>query len=354
MLQFSREVGNQVDPNCAAIEISDPHKLPTRPLVSVYMLTYNHEKFITKAIDGVIAQRCDFPIELIIGEDCSTDRTGVIVRDYQKRYPDLIRVITATRNVGAHANAARCVDAARGEYIAICEGDDYWQNPDKLELQIASMSASSSVTLCHTEFDRRIGFRIKRNRHQSIRPGYAVQGSAYVELLQEWSVMTATALYRADVIGEFRRSEFHNPAWPFGDYNLALFASVRGRVVYLPVSTATWRRVAGSASNSSPQKALEMHTAATECRKVFMRAYPVTDLQRLKIEQRIHEKYLRLAFLANRPDIYRDSLEWLIRHGHESKSAKHTLRQLAMENGLAVDGINKIRTLLRTIASFQF
>jgi glycosyltransferase involved in cell wall biosynthesis len=353
MLASSREVGSHVNPDCATIEISDIHKLPTQPLVSVYMLTYNHEKFIAQAIDGVIAQRCDFPIELIIGEDCSTDRTGTIVREYQKQHPSLIRVITATRNVGAHANAARCRDAARGEYIAICEGDDYWQNPDKLELQIASMSASSRVTLCHTEFDRRIGFRIKRNRHQSMRPGYAVQGNAYVELLQEWTVMTATSVYRADVIAEFRRSEFHNPAWPFGDYNLALFASVRGHVAYLPVSTATWRRVAGSASNSGPQKALEMHAAATECRKAFMRAYPVTNLQRLKIEQRIHEKYLELAFLANRPDIYRDSLDWLIRHGHESKSAKHTLRQLAMENEFVIGGINKMRTLLRTVASYQ-
>jgi glycosyltransferase involved in cell wall biosynthesis len=72
----------------------------TDPLVSVKMITYNHAPYIAKAIEGVLNQKVNFPIELVIGEDCSTDGTREIVSDYQKKYPDIIRVITSDKNVG--------------------------------------------------------------------------------------------------------------------------------------------------------------------------------------------------------------------------------------------------------------
>jgi len=90
------------------------------------MITYNHERYIIQAIQGVLMQKTDFPIELIIGEDCSTDRTREIVFDYQKKYSDRIRVITADNNVGMMNNSSRTMAACRGKYIALCEGDDYW------------------------------------------------------------------------------------------------------------------------------------------------------------------------------------------------------------------------------------
>lgn len=121
----------------ATIEIADWEKLPSEPLVSVSMLAYRHEKFIAQAIDGVIAQQCNFPIELVIGEDCSPDNTREIVLDYQRRYPHLIRVLFSHQNVGMHANSARCSEALRGKYVAPCEGDDYWCDPLKISRQVA-------------------------------------------------------------------------------------------------------------------------------------------------------------------------------------------------------------------------
>ncbi|RYG88550.1 MAG: glycosyltransferase, partial [Alphaproteobacteria bacterium] len=98
------------------IEFADWGKLPANPLVSIYMLAYQHEKCIAEAIAGVLAQECDFAIELIIGEDHSPDKTGEIVLAHQRQHPQLIRVLTADRNVGGLANVRRCLLATRGEY----------------------------------------------------------------------------------------------------------------------------------------------------------------------------------------------------------------------------------------------
>jgi glycosyltransferase involved in cell wall biosynthesis len=130
-----------------AYEISDLSQIPSAPLVSVIVITYNHEAYIEQAIEGILAQQCDFPIELIIGEDKSQDRTLEICRDYQKRIPHLIRIVTWHENVGPNANYLRCWGRARGKYVAICEGDDYWIDPDKLTKQVAFMEASPDTML---------------------------------------------------------------------------------------------------------------------------------------------------------------------------------------------------------------
>ena len=106
------------------------------PLLSIVTITYNHEPFIAKTIEGVLMQQVNFPIELIIAEDCSTDGTRAICQQYAEQYPELIRLITSESNVGAIANERRAMLAARGKYIAFCEGDDYWTDPLKLQKQV--------------------------------------------------------------------------------------------------------------------------------------------------------------------------------------------------------------------------
>ena len=104
--------------------------------VSVLMITYNHENFIREAIEGVLMQKTDFPIELIIGEDCSTDGTRKIVMEYASKYPDIIRPLLPDSNLGMMKNFIETMQAATGKYIALCEGDDYWTDPYKLQKQV--------------------------------------------------------------------------------------------------------------------------------------------------------------------------------------------------------------------------
>lgn len=105
------------------------------PKVSVLLITYNHQQFIAQAIDSVLMQRTTFPIEVVIGEDCSTDGTRDIVRAYSKQYPEVIRAILPEVNQGPFQNVMRTLNACRGEYIAGIEGDDYWTASDKLQQQ---------------------------------------------------------------------------------------------------------------------------------------------------------------------------------------------------------------------------
>jgi len=131
-----------------AQEISDQSQIAPEPLVSVIVVTYNHEAYIAQNIKGILAQQCDFPFELIIGEDQSTDRTLEICLSYQQRHPEVIRVVTWQENLGIGANYLRCLGRTRGKYLAFCEGDDYWIDPAKLTKQVALMEKWPETTLC--------------------------------------------------------------------------------------------------------------------------------------------------------------------------------------------------------------
>lgn len=108
----------------------------SKPLVSVCTITYNHEQYINEAIESFLMQETDFPFEIVIGEDCSTDSTRVIIDEYVAKYPNIIRLITSENNVGMQENGARTILSCIGEYIAFCEGDDYWTDKKKLQIQI--------------------------------------------------------------------------------------------------------------------------------------------------------------------------------------------------------------------------
>lgn len=149
--QLNRIKSGEARPQVAAEDVpcnetSDRDRLCKRPVVSVQMVTYNHEPYIRQAIEGVLMQETDFDYELVIGEDCSTDRTREICFEYQKKYPERIRVLWSEKNVYAiGGNGSRTTIRCRGEYLAFCEGDDYWTDPKKLQKQVDLMRKTDSV-----------------------------------------------------------------------------------------------------------------------------------------------------------------------------------------------------------------
>ena len=129
----------------------------TTPLVSVCCITYNHAQFIRKCLDGFLMQETSFPIEILIHDDCSTDGTTEIIREYEAKYPDLIFPLYEEENQYQQGKAAE-IDfynyrRARGKYIAYCEGDDYWTDPLKLQKQVDFMEANPEYGLCYTDFN---------------------------------------------------------------------------------------------------------------------------------------------------------------------------------------------------------
>ncbi|WP_083213457.1 glycosyltransferase [Mycobacterium malmoense] len=120
----------------------------SEPKVSVVSIAYNHEEYIRDALDGFVAQEIDFSVEIVIADDASTDATATIIREYATRFPQLFRPILRSKNIGIHANLTEALSAARGEYLAICEGDDYWTDPMKLSKQVSFLDQHPETSLC--------------------------------------------------------------------------------------------------------------------------------------------------------------------------------------------------------------
>lgn len=110
--------------------------------VDVVMLVYNHEKYIIQALESILKQQTKYRFRILIGEDYSTDNTRSIVMDYYKRYPDKISLLLWKQNGGMHRNANTLMKMCKANYIAYCEGDDYWTDMSKIEKQITFLEES--------------------------------------------------------------------------------------------------------------------------------------------------------------------------------------------------------------------
>jgi len=133
-------------------EIMSSWKTTGDPLVSVCCITYNHEKFICDAIEGFLMQKTDFPFEIIIHDDASTDGTADIIRKYEEQYPGIIKTICQTENQysqGKKPMAEFVFPKARGKFIALCEGDDYWTDPLKLQKQVDFLENNPEYVVCY-------------------------------------------------------------------------------------------------------------------------------------------------------------------------------------------------------------
>jgi glycosyltransferase involved in cell wall biosynthesis len=116
--------------------------------LSVIVITFNHERYLQKCLDSILMQDVNFDLEIIIGDDCSTDNTSKIIKDYHEQYPDIIRPISRSQNVGATRNQYECFLQAKGKYIAILDGDDFWTDKTKLRLQTEFLDSNTNYIAC--------------------------------------------------------------------------------------------------------------------------------------------------------------------------------------------------------------
>ena len=140
------------------------------PVVSICNITYNHESYIAEALDSFLMQETDFPFEVLINDDCSTDNTANIIREYEKKYPNIIKPIYQEVNQYSkrvRPNTAFNYPRSKGKYIALCEGDDYWTDPLKLQKQVDFLEEHHDYALCYTSatlMDDK-GFIIQKNKN---------------------------------------------------------------------------------------------------------------------------------------------------------------------------------------------
>ena len=222
-----------------------------KPLVSVIMITYGHEKYIEEAIRGVFLQKTNFPLELIISNDKSPDSTDEIVKNIIKYAPENISVnyIHHPENIGMHHNFTSALRTAQGKYIAVCEGDDYWTDENKLKKQIDFLEKNEDFTLTfHNVF---------------IRNGETLSTDLdYEKRLSSKDVYTIDDLSKGNFIHTpsvvFRNMEIEFPEWYFssflGDYPIWMWLSKKGKIKYFPEKMGVYRENVGVWSGKSQEE----------------------------------------------------------------------------------------------------
>jgi len=263
--------------------------------VSVSIITYNHEPFIAQAIESVLMQETDFEYEILIGEDDSSDRTRQIVIDYQKRYPDKIRpflndrknVIYINGRPTGRWNFVNNLKHARGQYVALLEGDDYWTSPAKLQKQVGFLDAHPECAICFHDAEKRYeGGTIKPKEitRPTYRPFYTVE-----DLLERNFIRTCTVMYHNGLFGEF-------PDWfyttPMGDWPLHILNARHGKIGYIDQVMAVLRVHRGG--TWSPRQAQERSREAIQALKIFQRNLDTRYTP--QIERSIARWYTRLLW----------------------------------------------------------
>ena len=223
------------------------------PLVSIVCDTYNHVNYIRQCLDGFLMQETNFPIEILVHDDASTDGTADIVKEYESRYPNLIKPIYQTENQyskGVKVTLEYQYSRAKGKYIAFCEGDDYWTDPLKLQKQVDFLESNPDCILtCH---------------HYKILNGIAEDGSAnWIRPIStfdlkyyigsEWFIQPLTVVFRAKILdlNEYRKYECSK------DVTLFYYLLRHGKGYFFQDEMAVYRlHSGGTYSNLSWEKKL--------------------------------------------------------------------------------------------------
>lgn len=204
---------------------------------AVFMVTYNHAHYVEQAIESVMMQKTNFPFKLFIGEDCSTDETRSICLKYKEKYSDKIELLLTEKNIGGRLNALNVYSAcfAYGDYTAICEGDDYWSDPLKLQKQVDFLEANPDFVICFHNVvvlyeDRVVQSHLLHDDQQK-------EVSVFEDLAKENFIPTLSCVFRNHLFKSF-------PNWiqsALGDWILHLLNAEHGKIKYFTEAMGVYR-----------------------------------------------------------------------------------------------------------------
>jgi glycosyltransferase involved in cell wall biosynthesis len=212
-----------------------PHD-PEAPLVSVITIAYNQVRYIEQTLDSILAQRTSFDFEVLVGDDCSSDGTAEVIAKYAKRHPQIVPVLRKT-NFGPNANFQDLARRVRGKFVAICEGDDFWTDPNKLQKQVDFFEEHPEFTVCFHQV------KVLYENHPEIEEFFPERCSRELSrehLLRQNCIQTNSVMYRWRF----------GPDYPFelkpeivpGDWYTHLLQAKVGRIGYLDDCMAVYRR----------------------------------------------------------------------------------------------------------------
>jgi glycosyltransferase involved in cell wall biosynthesis len=206
------------------------------PLVSVITIAYNQERYIREALDGFLKQKASFAFEVLIGDDNSSDSTPEIIQEYADKHPKLIKFTRRANNIGPWENFTDLLKSSKAKYIAICEGDDYWTDNNKLAKQVEFLEHNPSYALCFHQVKVLTEGSIK----QTVFPEDINKKSCTIEtLLKRNYIQTNSVVYRRQNYGSLAKGMMP------GDWYLHLYHARFGQIGYIPEVMSVYRRHVG-------------------------------------------------------------------------------------------------------------
>lgn len=230
------------------------------PLVSIQCLVYNHEPYLRQCLNGFIMQQTNFPFVAVVHDDASTDHSADIIREYAEKYPDIIKPIYETENQYSKHDGSltRIVnEACMGKYVALCEGDDFWTNPHKLQLQYDAMESHPECTICLSKVT--FADRNGNSLGTTIPFGSMVkEGIVNVETLThtefyfgKWCFHTSSFFIRHDMFPVRDRLQSNElKDFPYGDMPLLLSCLISGPGYFVDQITGYYRTDSGGYNSS--------------------------------------------------------------------------------------------------------
>ena len=272
------------------------------PLVVINCITYNHEPYIRDTLEGFVRQKTKFAFVAIVHDDASTDDTALIIREYAKKYPDIIKPIYEEENQYSKRDGSltrimnEACRATGAKYVAICEGDDYWIDPLKLQKQVDFLEANPKYGMCYTKVQRYY------QRFSKLGEIWGGDNVTFSDLLRINTIPTLTTLFRQNLV-ELYYEEINpcNKKWKMGDYPIWLFFAHESKIKFIDEVTGIYRVLDNSASHCKDYiKQLEFSNSSYRIKKYmieyFKEEYPV-----IMNEINIKESYInmRIAILNN-------------------------------------------------------
>lgn len=223
------------------------------PKVSVCVPTFNHQSYIAQMLEGALMQHTDFEFEIVVGDDASTDDAPAIIAEYARRFPDKIRAYLHPKNLGPDSprefagrnNVLFLLKACRGQYVALCEGDDYWTDPRKLQKQVDFLDNHPDFYICHHNLQ--VIYEDGSPSHPFNDPDQKTISTIEDLLEDRWFVGTASLMYR-NVFLTDDFAEWHHHA-AAGDWALVIQLAARGGIGYLNDTMGIYRKHRGGLSN---------------------------------------------------------------------------------------------------------
>ena len=268
------------------------------PLVSIQCLVYNHEPYLRQCLDGFVMQKTNFKFEAIVHDDVSTDGSAAIIREYAEKYPDIIKPIFETENQYSKRDGSldRIMhEACKGKYIALCEGDDYWIDPLKLQKQVDFLEQHSEYVLSHTSFSYLIEYNnneIRNTDAETVKNLNIINNDvdnivAYILNYNEYRIQTPTVLFRRDVYHAIQKDKVcqKEPLFMMGDTPLWVRLCQYGKIHFLQDCTAIYRAHFGSACRSVNKiEKMRFDLSCAEMRMYFSSLYNIKKSYKHKLE----------------------------------------------------------------------